>query len=42
MQYSQNMYEITPHCIKQTVRESRKEGSANTGYYFSIKQRGLL
>lgn len=42
MQHSQNMYEITPYCIKQTVRESRKESSANIGNYLSIKQRGLL
>ncbi len=36
------MYKITPYYVKQTVRESWKEGSANTGYRFSIKQGRLL
>ncbi len=42
MQHSHNMYEITPHRIKQTVRKSRKKCSANIGNYLSIKQRCLF
>ena len=42
MQHSQNMYEITPYRIKQTVREARKESAANIWNYLSIKQRRLL
>jgi hypothetical protein len=36
------MYEITPYCIKQTVREPRKERSANAGDYLSIEQRRVF
>gem|GEM_PF-4958782 len=42
MQHSQNMYEITPHRVKQPIREARKKRPANTGNYLGIKQRRLL
>ena len=42
MQHSQNMHEIAPHRIKQTIRKSGKESAANIWNYLGIKQGCLL